>query len=180
MEELKKIKEPVLKNNFTLQDYYKLRQEFNAIDQDGDDHIDLKEFLKTYSTLRPEPLLNFHFQSMDQSGDGQISWVEYVAYRHMAQFPSKSDEDIHKFFLGYDKNKDSKVTKEEILDACNQLASADGPDSGGSGPVYDMGYVDSVMNFYDLNGDGGLIYGEFYCFMHGINPRAYQKEEKSS
>ena len=148
-------------HQFELATLYKLRHEFTEMDKDGNHWISLQEFMSYYQSQglnMNEGQLEFNYRSIDHDNDHKIFWNEFLVFMHLNMFPCTSDEYVLKTFRGYDKNKNGKISKSEILEALKIL----GMDLGEE-------YVDQVMGYYDVDHSGDLDYAQFYCLIKRID-----------
>lgn len=140
------------------------RKNFDAVDQNGDDKIDLHEYLA--STSAGQKIATYRFNCSDLNLDSSIDFEEFKA----AQAKGKDMDRCISMLLAFqlvDKNQNGEISQDELW-------------SKVGGPTFDSRWA-FLMACSDLNGDGKVSPMEFSTDMYGCSEdKAAEASDKFS
>eukprot|EP00403_Amphidinium_massartii_P040019 CAMPEP_0178438300 /NCGR_PEP_ID=MMETSP0689_2-20121128/35516_1 /TAXON_ID=160604 /ORGANISM="Amphidinium massartii, Strain CS-259" /LENGTH=546 /DNA_ID=CAMNT_0020060687 /DNA_START=67 /DNA_END=1707 /DNA_ORIENTATION=- len=141
-----------LAKQMTSQQTQKLRQQFLAIDANGNGRISREEFISATRRFASEPAdrksMEEIFASVDTDGSGDIEYTEWVAATLRESVIEASEEAIIAAFNVFDLDRSGEITQEEMTKVL-QGYSEEMPD----------------LDDFDLNGDGTLNLHEFKALL---------------
>jgi calcium-dependent protein kinase len=142
-----------ISTNEELKDLKKL---FKILDTSGDGRLNIKElkegFEKYYGKCLTEYELEKIMLNLDQDRNGYIEYEEFlrVAINHKTIM---SERNLKFAFDSFDKNKDGKLTSEEIKSVLGTTGK---------------GYVNELISIIDSNKDGDISFSEFAELMRKV------------
>ena len=153
--ELKKLVLLYIASRISDEEIQDLKNIFKAFDKNNDGQIDYDEFKRGLSKLKPgkitEEEISKYFASIDTDKNNKIDYTEFLA----ATLEKKTflkEERLYEAFCMLDKDRDGKITKEELMNVL-KLEPADDK------------YVIDLIKSADSNNDGVIDYKEFLDFM---------------
>ncbi|KAF9991724.1 hypothetical protein BGZ80_005526 [Entomortierella chlamydospora] len=148
---------------FTETQLVNVKQQFNALDKDGDGLIGENEFIEALKNADRNPEdydTQAFFASADKNKDGKITFNEFVdacqslglaeIFPVSGQPVKRSPEDVDRIFRNFDRNNDGHITREELTEA---LARQGESPSGSE--------VQDMMDAADKNKDDKIDREEF-------------------
>ena len=164
-------------------------QLFKTFDKNGDNVISLEELMEMLcrktaagNAMFTEEDAREHLSEFDQNGDGQWQVDEFIEFMlgsddhghghaalvkaHLAAL-AKDADDFHALFKHFDKNADSTVSIDEIIELlCT-------PPKDGSPPMFTKEDAREHLEEFDANGDGTWQVNEFVAFMLGTDDHGH-------
>ena len=132
-----------------------LKNFFKAFDKDNNGQIDYKEFEQglmelNINNLTKDEIKNV-FANIDVDHNGRIDYTEFIAASLERRVYLKKEK-LFEAFSNLDKDKDCKISKDEIMKIL-RLEPKEDP------------FVAKLINLADKNGDGNIDYKEFLEMM---------------
>ena len=132
-----------------------LKNFFKAFDKDNNGQIDYKEFKQglmelNINNLTKDEIKNV-FANVDVDHNGRIDYTEFIAASLERRVYLKKEK-LFEAFSNLDKDKDCKISKDEIMKIL-RLEPKEDP------------FVAKLINLADKNGDGNIDYKEFLEMM---------------
>jgi calcium-dependent protein kinase len=132
-----------------------LKNFFKAFDKDNNGQIDYKEFKQglmelNINNLTKDEIKNV-FANIDVDHNGRIDYTEFIAASLERRVYLKKEK-LFEAFSNLDKDKDCKISKDEIMKIL-RLEPKEDP------------FVAKLINLADKNGDGNIDYKEFLEMM---------------
>ena len=140
----------------TNEELKELKKLFKILDTSGDGRLNIKELKEGFEKHYGKCLTQFELEkimsNLDQDRNGYIEYEEFlrVAINHKTIM---SERNLKLAFDSFDKNKDGKLTSEEI----KSVLGTTGKD-----------YVNELISIIDSNNDGEISFNEFAELMRKV------------
>ena len=133
-------------------DIKKLKESFQAIDDNNDGMLSLDEMKKAISLNKGITCSNVEeiFKSIDTDNSGVINYTEFIAASLDKRIYLK-EEKLKDAFKLFDSDGSGKISKSEIANILKD--------------EHDSGEIDKIFDKYDLNKDGEIDFEEFLNMM---------------
>jgi calcium-dependent protein kinase len=144
--------------NLSAQELNELRQEFAAMDANGDGFISVDEFAKALGN-KDIGAVQLLVDSLDVNKDGKLDFTELL---NMVIKHKSSGDDAKKLaFEMYDTNHDGSISRDELFYAVKTLL-------GSEGEALTKQQINQAFDHFDTNKDNTLSFEEFCGILEQI------------